>query len=146
MNSKNGIVRILSTIWVNLINMYKRAYIEYERRSLHKHSFWWDLQRGLQKVSKICLGIVSAAWLGAIICVFIALPHHSWLWLISCFRYDTYSCKSNKNLHICLHFVDCFCTLWYIVWYFYNIMSHAKYYIPRLPMQYAVLKFWCILY
>lgn len=41
--------------------------------------------RGNQKVSKTCIGIACAAWLGAIICVFIALPHHSWLWLISCF-------------------------------------------------------------
>ncbi|EOY02647.1 PQ-loop repeat - like 2 [Theobroma cacao] len=42
--------------------------------------------RGTQKVSKISIGIVSAAWLTAAICVFIALPSQSWLWLISIFN------------------------------------------------------------
>ncbi|CAI9752605.1 unnamed protein product [Fraxinus pennsylvanica] len=41
--------------------------------------------RGNQKVSKICIAIVSVAWLSAAICVFIALPRHSWLWLVNCF-------------------------------------------------------------
>ncbi|PWA98448.1 PQ-loop repeat family protein / transmembrane family protein [Artemisia annua] len=41
--------------------------------------------RGSQKVSKISNSIVSAAWLSAIVCVFIAIPNHSWLWLVSCF-------------------------------------------------------------
>lgn len=42
--------------------------------------------RGHQKVSKTCIAIVAIAWLVVAICVFIALPHHSWLWLISCFN------------------------------------------------------------
>ncbi|CAA2971991.1 cystinosin homolog [Olea europaea var. sylvestris] len=42
--------------------------------------------RGNQKVSKICIAIVSVAWLSAVICVFIALPRHSWLWLVNCFN------------------------------------------------------------
>ncbi|XP_057983988.1 cystinosin homolog [Malania oleifera] len=42
--------------------------------------------RGNQKVSKIALAIVSVAWLAAAICVFVALPKHSWLWLISIFN------------------------------------------------------------
>ncbi|XP_022750520.1 cystinosin homolog isoform X2 [Durio zibethinus] len=43
-------------------------------------------QRGSQKVSKISIGIVSAVWLIAAICVFVALPSQSWLWLISIFN------------------------------------------------------------
>ncbi|KAK9113539.1 hypothetical protein Syun_020336 [Stephania yunnanensis] len=43
-------------------------------------------ERGNQKVSKTCIGISSLAWVAAAICVFIALPHHSWLWLISVFN------------------------------------------------------------
>ncbi|XP_022750519.1 cystinosin homolog isoform X1 [Durio zibethinus] len=42
--------------------------------------------RGSQKVSKISIGIVSAVWLIAAICVFVALPSQSWLWLISIFN------------------------------------------------------------
>ncbi|KAL2523259.1 Cystinosin-like protein [Forsythia ovata] len=42
-------------------------------------------QRGNQKVSRPCIAIVSVAWLSAAICVFVALPRHSWLWLVSCF-------------------------------------------------------------
>jgi len=42
--------------------------------------------RGNQKVSKTCIAIVSVAWLSAAVCVFIALPSHSWLWLVSCFN------------------------------------------------------------
>ncbi|RYR05060.1 hypothetical protein Ahy_B06g084910 isoform B [Arachis hypogaea] len=44
--------------------------------------------RGEQKVSKISIGIVSVAWLTAAVCFFIALPTHSWLWLLSIFKYD----------------------------------------------------------
>ncbi|GAB4847925.1 hypothetical protein Ancab_026985 [Ancistrocladus abbreviatus] len=43
-------------------------------------------ERGNQKFSKIALAIVSATWLAAAVCVFIALPTHSWLWLISVFN------------------------------------------------------------
>ncbi|CAN6702834.1 unnamed protein product [Malus baccata var. baccata] len=43
-------------------------------------------ERGNQKVSKISFGIVAAVWLGAAVCVFLALPTHSWLWLISIFN------------------------------------------------------------
>ncbi|EPS70714.1 hypothetical protein M569_04047, partial [Genlisea aurea] len=42
--------------------------------------------RGDQKFSKIAIAIVSVAWLGAAVCVFIAVPSHSWLWLVSCFN------------------------------------------------------------
>ncbi|XP_062151526.1 cystinosin homolog [Alnus glutinosa] len=42
--------------------------------------------RGSQKVSKIAIAIVSAVWLFAAVCFFIALPKHSWLWLISIFN------------------------------------------------------------
>ncbi|CAL2250666.1 unnamed protein product [Prunus armeniaca] len=42
--------------------------------------------RGTQKVSKIAIGIVVAVWLGAAVCFFVALPTHSWLWLINVFN------------------------------------------------------------
>ncbi|XP_062153001.1 cystinosin homolog [Alnus glutinosa] len=42
-------------------------------------------ERGSQKVSKIAIAIVSAVWLFAAVCFFIALPSHSWLQLISIF-------------------------------------------------------------
>ncbi|XAR51951.1 hypothetical protein NMG60_11006763 [Bertholletia excelsa] len=42
--------------------------------------------RGNQKVSKTCIVIVSAAWSAAAVCVFVAIPKHKWLWLISCFN------------------------------------------------------------
>ncbi|GLT43415.1 hypothetical protein SLA2020_173650 [Shorea laevis] len=42
--------------------------------------------RGNQKFSKISIAIVSAVWLTAAICLFVALPKHSWLWLISIFN------------------------------------------------------------
>ncbi|RAL49238.1 hypothetical protein DM860_018036 [Cuscuta australis] len=41
--------------------------------------------RGSQKVSKSCMAILSVAWLAIAICVFIAIPKRSWLWLVSCF-------------------------------------------------------------
>ncbi|XP_034707873.1 cystinosin homolog [Vitis riparia] len=50
---------------------------------------WFQIaiyERGTQKVSKISIGIVSAAWLSAAVCVIIAWPSHSWLWLISVFN------------------------------------------------------------
>ncbi|KAL6136165.1 hypothetical protein ACLB2K_061466 [Fragaria x ananassa] len=43
-------------------------------------------ERGTQKVSRISIGIVGAVWLGAAVCFFVALPTHSWLWLISIFN------------------------------------------------------------
>ncbi|KAM6549679.1 hypothetical protein CsatB_021355 [Cannabis sativa] len=43
-------------------------------------------ERGGQTVSKISLGIVSIVWLAAGVCFFIALPNHSWLWLINIFN------------------------------------------------------------
>ncbi|PRQ54108.1 cystinosin homolog [Rosa rugosa] len=43
-------------------------------------------ERGSQKVSRISIGIVAAVWLGAAVCFFVALPTHSWLWLISIFN------------------------------------------------------------
>lgn len=42
--------------------------------------------RGMQKVSKTSIAIVSVAWLSVAVCVFIAIPSHSWLWLVSCFN------------------------------------------------------------
>ncbi|KAF2316508.1 hypothetical protein GH714_041849 [Hevea brasiliensis] len=42
--------------------------------------------RGNQKVSTIAIAIVCAVWLVAAVCFFIALPSHSWLWLISIFN------------------------------------------------------------
>ncbi|GLU11383.1 hypothetical protein SLE2022_281340 [Rubroshorea leprosula] len=42
--------------------------------------------RGNKKFSKISIAIVSAVWLTAAICLFVALPKHSWLWLISIFN------------------------------------------------------------
>ncbi|KAJ4962044.1 hypothetical protein NE237_021954 [Protea cynaroides] len=42
-------------------------------------------ERGNQKVTKACIGITSAVWLSAAVCVFVALPNQSWLWLISVF-------------------------------------------------------------
>ncbi|KDP46356.1 hypothetical protein JCGZ_10196 [Jatropha curcas] len=43
-------------------------------------------ERGNQKVSKIAIAIVCAVWLTAAACFFVALPSHSWLWLISIFN------------------------------------------------------------
>lgn len=42
--------------------------------------------RGHQKVSKTCSVIVAVALLSISVCVFISVPHHSWLWLVSCFN------------------------------------------------------------
>lgn len=44
------------------------------------------MQRGVQKVSKLSIAIVFAVWLSAAVCFFVALPHHSWLWLIGVFK------------------------------------------------------------
>ncbi|KAH7532408.1 hypothetical protein FEM48_Zijuj04G0016400 [Ziziphus jujuba var. spinosa] len=43
-------------------------------------------ERGGQTVSKISILIVAAVWLTVGICFFVALPNHSWLWLISIFN------------------------------------------------------------
>ncbi|XP_057791749.1 cystinosin homolog [Salvia miltiorrhiza] len=42
--------------------------------------------RGSQKISKTAAVIVSVAWLSAAVCVFVAIPRHSWFWLVSCFN------------------------------------------------------------
>ncbi|KAJ4957548.1 hypothetical protein NE237_024659 [Protea cynaroides] len=42
-------------------------------------------ERGDQKISKICIALTSVAWISAVVCFFIALPHHYWLWLVSVF-------------------------------------------------------------
>eukprot|EP00257_Ricinus_communis_P020314 XP_015579519.1 cystinosin homolog isoform X2 [Ricinus communis] len=42
-------------------------------------------ERGRQKVSKIAIAIVCIVWVAAAACLFVALHHHSWLWLISVF-------------------------------------------------------------
>lgn len=43
-------------------------------------------ERGNQKVSKTCMAISSVVWASAIVCLIIAWPKHSWLWLISVFN------------------------------------------------------------
>ncbi|XP_051117396.1 cystinosin homolog isoform X3 [Andrographis paniculata] len=43
-------------------------------------------ERGNQKVSRIAIGIVSVAWLSAAVCVFVAIPRHSWFWLVAIFN------------------------------------------------------------
>ncbi|XP_054795589.1 cystinosin homolog [Prosopis cineraria] len=43
-------------------------------------------EHGNQKVSKIAYGIVVAAWLIGVICFFITLSTHHWLWLLSIFN------------------------------------------------------------
>ncbi|XP_075642526.1 cystinosin homolog [Castanea sativa] len=42
--------------------------------------------RGSQKVSKIAIAMIFAVFLSAAVCFFLALPSHSWLWLISIFN------------------------------------------------------------
>ncbi|KAI4366904.1 hypothetical protein MLD38_022706 [Melastoma candidum] len=42
--------------------------------------------RGTQTISRISIAVVIAAWLTAAVCFFVALPHDSWLWLISIFN------------------------------------------------------------
>lgn len=44
------------------------------------------MQHGNQKLSKYVIAIVGVVWLIAAVCFFIALPNHSWLWLISIFK------------------------------------------------------------
>ncbi|KAK4282295.1 hypothetical protein QN277_013691 [Acacia crassicarpa] len=43
-------------------------------------------ERGGQKFSKSAIATVSVIWLIATVCFFVALPDHSWLWLISIFN------------------------------------------------------------
>ncbi|KAJ1685786.1 hypothetical protein LUZ63_017176 [Rhynchospora breviuscula] len=43
-------------------------------------------ERGTQKVSKIGTGITAIVWATALVCVIVAWPNHSWLWLISVFN------------------------------------------------------------
>ncbi|XP_050942252.1 cystinosin homolog isoform X4 [Cucumis melo] len=43
-------------------------------------------QRGSQKVSKAAIAILVAVWFFAGACFFMALPTHSWLWLVSIFN------------------------------------------------------------
>ncbi|XP_043704576.1 cystinosin homolog [Telopea speciosissima] len=42
--------------------------------------------RGSQKISKTCIIITCAVWVSAAVCVFVAMPNQSWLWLISIFN------------------------------------------------------------
>ncbi|XP_074267533.1 cystinosin homolog [Silene latifolia] len=42
-------------------------------------------ERKNQRFSKTSLGIVSAVWISAAVCVFVAIHRHSWLWLTSVF-------------------------------------------------------------
>ncbi|OAY86032.1 Cystinosin [Ananas comosus] len=43
-------------------------------------------ERGNQKVSKTCGVITAIVLVSAVVCVILAWPHHSWLWLISFFN------------------------------------------------------------
>ncbi|XP_008796054.2 cystinosin homolog [Phoenix dactylifera] len=43
-------------------------------------------EHGNQKVSKTCIAITTAILVSAVVCVIIASPKHSWLWLISVFN------------------------------------------------------------
>ncbi|KAJ8639549.1 hypothetical protein MRB53_016243 [Persea americana] len=43
-------------------------------------------ERGSQKISKTCIAINSAVLVVAVICIIIAWPNNSWLWLISMFN------------------------------------------------------------
>ncbi|KAF3444519.1 hypothetical protein FNV43_RR14211 [Rhamnella rubrinervis] len=54
-------------------------------------------EHGAQTVSRITIVIVTVVLLTAGACFFIALPTHSWLWLISIFNY---SLKCIVNLHL----------------------------------------------
>ncbi|KAI3866611.1 hypothetical protein MKX03_023823 [Papaver bracteatum] len=40
-------------------------------------------ERGSQKVSRPTIGITAAVWVTVLVCLFIAWPHQSWLWLLS---------------------------------------------------------------
>ncbi|KAM0940247.1 putative lysosomal cystine transporter [Dioscorea sansibarensis] len=42
--------------------------------------------RGNQKVSKTCISITSIIWFSALVCLIVAWPKHSWLWLVSVFN------------------------------------------------------------
>ncbi|XP_057444066.1 cystinosin homolog [Lotus japonicus] len=43
-------------------------------------------ERGSQKFSKYAIALVVAVWFSAVVCFFIAMSTHSWLWLISIFN------------------------------------------------------------
>ncbi|KAG9446321.1 hypothetical protein H6P81_012449 [Aristolochia fimbriata] len=43
-------------------------------------------ERGSQKVSKTCTAISVIVWVSVIVCIIVAVPNHSWLWLISVFN------------------------------------------------------------
>ncbi|KAI3871626.1 hypothetical protein MKX03_005809 [Papaver bracteatum] len=42
--------------------------------------------RGTQKISRTCLAISSVVWVSAAVCVFMAWPSQSWLWLVTVFN------------------------------------------------------------
>ncbi|KAL7100551.1 hypothetical protein ACP275_08G004700 [Erythranthe tilingii] len=50
------------------------------------HNKYDSNQRGSQKFLKTSICLVSIAMLAAAICVLIAIPKHSWFWLVSCFN------------------------------------------------------------
>ncbi|CAN6177851.1 unnamed protein product, partial [Urochloa humidicola] len=43
-------------------------------------------ERGIQKVSKVCISITAIVWTAAIVCLIIAWPKSDWLWLIDVFN------------------------------------------------------------
>uniref|UniRef100_A0A0D3CIV9 Cystinosin homolog n=1 Tax=Brassica oleracea var. oleracea TaxID=109376 RepID=A0A0D3CIV9_BRAOL len=61
-------------------------------------------ERGPQKVSRFATGLVVLVWGFAAICFFIALPSHSWLWLITIFNSIQVSMTCVKYIpqsHLC---------------------------------------------
>nr|XP_016492151.1 PREDICTED: cystinosin homolog [Nicotiana tabacum] len=42
--------------------------------------------RGNQKVPKTAIAIVTVSWLSVAVCIFVAFPKYSWLFLVSCFN------------------------------------------------------------
>ncbi|RZC58776.1 hypothetical protein C5167_006079 [Papaver somniferum] len=60
--------------------------------------------RGTQKISRTCLAISSVVWVSAAVCVFMAWPSQSWLWLVTVFKL-VFSCY--KILFVKLSFEYC---------------------------------------
>ncbi|KAF7819477.1 cystinosin-like protein [Senna tora] len=55
-------------------------------------------ERGTQRFSKYAVGIVCVVWFCVAVCFFIALPNHSWLWVISIFN----------SIQVCMTFIKYF--------------------------------------
>lgn len=46
----------------------------------------YNIQRGNQKISKVCISITAIVWTAAIVCLIVAWPKSNWLWLIDVFK------------------------------------------------------------